>query len=166
MMRLAFYKAYPKGHVYQRVIAWWTGRGPYCHVEITWPAWNGKLPLPGGIPILEHDKGGSLCFSAAENDGGTRFKVLDLNPEQWDVVDVPIKSLAAFKWAVAHLNIKYDWWGLRGFVFGRDDANPNDLWCSEAAIKCCQDQGYLTQFPTNISPNALARAVGLLKDGK
>lgn len=162
-MKLAFAKAKKP---YQRVITFFTRPGPYSHVEICFDRFNGKLPLPGGVPVLEHDKGGLLCFSSAENDGGTRFKILDLNAEQWDLVDVPIKSLAAFKWCCGKLGVKYDFWGLRGFVFGEDDHNENDLWCSEAAIKCCQDQGYLTRFPTNISPNALARAVGLLKDGK
>ena len=160
MIRLAFYKA-AGGKFYQRVIAFWTGRGPYCHVEVTWPAWSGKWP--DSVPLMRHDPGGSLCFSASEQDGGTRFKLIDLNPRQWDLVDIPIKPGPAFKWALAHLNIKYDFWGLRGFVFGRDDANPQDLWCSEAAIDICEDQNYLAGFPTNISPNALAELVGLIK---
>lgn len=157
-MQLAFAKA---RRPYQKLITFFTRPGPYSHVELVWPRWTGRWPS-SGIPLVRHDLGGSLCFSSAENDGGTRFKTIDLNPEQWDIVDIPIKDGDAFKWALKHLGIKYDWWGLRGFIFGEDDHNPNDLWCSECALLCCQDQGYLQALPTNISPNALARAVGLL----
>ena len=157
MVKLAFYKAFPSGRPYQKVIAYWTGRGPYCHTEIVFENWNGRFY--SNMDVREHDVGGTLCFSSAENDGGTRFKILDLNPQQWDLVDVPIEYDKALAWCIAHQHIKYDFWGLRGFVFGRDDANPNDLWCSETAIKCCEDQGYLAGFPTNISPNALAELV-------
>lgn len=162
-MKLAFYKAQPHGRVYQKVIAWWTGRGPYCHTEIVL---DDGTPTPAELAymnIVEHDQGGTLCFSSAENDGGTRFKILDFNPQQWDLVSVPLDFHRALKWCIGKQHIKYDFWGLRGFVFGRNDSDPNDLWCSECALECCQDQMYLAGLATNISPNALARAVDLLK---
>lgn len=162
-MKIAFYRAI---RPYQRLIAFITRPGQYCHCELVFDRFTGKLPITMGgvvIPVLEHDPGGSLCFSSSEQDGGTRFKTIDLTDGKWDVVDVPIKSLAAFKWAVAHLNVQYDWAGLRGFVFPWDKADPKDLFCSECAVECMQDQGFYADLVAGkTSPNALARAVGLL----
>lgn len=167
-MQLAFYKAFPAGKLYQKGIAWWTGRGPYCHTEIVFPEWDRRFY--SNMDIREYDAGGTLCFSSAENDGGTRFKILDLNAQQWDLIDVPLDYDKALAWCIAHQHIQYDFWGLRGFVFHKDEGDTKKLWCSETAARCGQDQQKLLAWPGSgkildpeISPNDLARAVGLLK---
>lgn len=50
-----------------RLIQWWTG-SIYSHCE---------LVVDGA------------CYSSSAMDGGVRCKRIDLDPEKWDVVDLP-----------------------------------------------------------------------------
>ena len=182
-MRLAFYKT-EHGRLYQKAIAWWTRPGPYCHVEVVFDGWDHVYY--SNMDIQQHDAGGSLCFSSSEQDGGTRFKIIDINPEQWDTVDVPYSYERSLAWALRHQHLKYDWRGLRGFVFPWEKPDPADLFCSEAATELGQAQGVAhpgyaffrrggrnmqdifrldllkAAIPGKTSPNALAHIVGLL----
>lgn len=162
-MRLAFYIA-AKGTIWSKLIAKFTG-GKYSHVEIVFDNWTGAFPK--GMDIREHDPDGSLCFSSAENDGGTRFKILDLTDGKWDLVPIQIDSVKALLWCVAHQHIRYDWRGLRGFIFPWEHPDPRDLFCSECAVECMQHQGLLLPAPPvagKTSPNALAALFGLPKE--
>lgn len=168
-MRFAFYKAAKKpgfAKVWSLGIAAITG-GPYSHCEIVFP-----LSDPRNFPntTLMHDDGGELCFGSAEADGGTRFKQINLSDGKWDLVEMPdLNQKFAMEWCLEHQGIKYDWAGLRGFVFPWDKPNPADLFCSEALIECAQDQFELMKWPGGgkviagkTSPNDLATCLGLL----
>lgn len=157
-MKLAFYRA-AKGTVWSKAIALWT-RGPYSHVEIVfddldWSKWRRPPVL---IDLREHDAGGTLCFSSAENDGGTRFKMLDLHDGKWDLFPFPVDAARALQWCAGHQHLAYDWRGLRGFVFPWEKPDPRDLFCSECAVECGQDQGiFRALIAGRTSPNALAK---------
>ncbi|MDP9112452.1 MAG: hypothetical protein M3O20_02085 [Acidobacteriota bacterium] len=159
-MKLAFYRA-AKGTLFSKLIAWFTRPGGYSHVELVFPEWSGAFPPD--MDIREHDAGGTLCFSSAENDGGTRFKILDLNDGKWDFAPIALDYAKALAWCIRHQHLAYDWRGLRGFVFPWEKPDPKDLFCSECAIECSQDQQLFLQLVAGkTSPNTLARAVGLL----
>lgn len=125
---------------YSKIIQWYTF-GPYCHVEIVFS--NG------------------LCFSSSEDDNGTRFKTIDLVPEDWDVVDVPCdpeEEADAYQFCLGEQNSRYDW---RGIMFsflpipiGWQSA---DKWfCSEIVAAALQEAGFLRGYtPAALSPNQL-----------
>lgn len=151
-IRLAFYKA-EKGTVWSKLIAMWT-QGPYSHVEAvfyTIPATTTE------VPVLQHDPDGVLCFSSAENDGGTRFKALTMMDGKWDYVDVnDIDEGQAYKFCKTQLGKKYDWDGIVGFVLSFKSANPDEVFCSEVCTKILQNQGkFLDLVASKTSPNAL-----------
>ena len=157
-IQFAFYKA-SKGTLWSKAIAWFT-KGEYSHVEIAF------RDLPQALwefyrcemKVVPHDPGGTLCFSSASNDGGTRFKILDLGDGKWDLVDVPLGVEQALKWCIAHQGLKYDWRGLWGFVFPWETPDPKDLFCSETAVECSQDQGMLGWLTAGkVSPSALKK---------
>jgi hypothetical protein len=172
-MKIAFYKARKKpgfAKVWSMAIAAISG-GPYSHCELVFPEGTEKTPFSElGILVRQHDPGGSLCFSSGEGDGGTRFKLIDLNDGKWDLVDLPgMDARVALNCCREHQFLDYDWAGLRGFVFPWEKANPEDLFCSEAVVECAQWQGELLKWPGGgrvipgkTSPNDLATLVGLL----
>jgi len=158
-MRLAFYRA-AKGTWFSKSIAWFTRPGGWSHCELVFDTWTGAFDP--SLDIRQHDPGGSLCFSSAENDGGTRFKVLDLNDGKWDTVPVALDAGKALLWCRSRQGRKYDWRGLRGFILPWEKPDPADLFCSECAVECFQDQQLFSQLIAGkTSPNALAKVVGL-----
>ncbi len=107
-MQIAFYKG--RTRLFNRLTAWWTN-GPYSHCE---------LVVDG------------VCWSSSFMDGGVRVKKMDLDPDRWDVIDVPGDVTAAQQWFSDHHGDDYDVLGLFGFLWRpwRDD---KDRWfCSEA----------------------------------
>lgn len=172
-MKIAFYKAKKKpgfAKIWSLGIAMITG-GPYSHCEIVLdPKYITEPFSETGILVQQHDPDGELCFSASEMDGGTRFKLIDLKDGKWDVVDMAeMNDRIVLNWCQDHQFLKYDWAGLRGFVFPWSKPNPENLFCSEAVVKCCQWQGELLKWPVGVpviagrtSPNDLATLVGKL----
>jgi hypothetical protein len=165
-MKIAFYKASSKplpARIWSKLIAGYTA-GPYSHCELVFDDGN-FFPLSLNVLVQNPRGPGDLCFSSSEQDGGTRFKLIPLQPKHWDIVKMPELYLdEAMDWCEKHDSLRYDWRGLRGFVFPWEKPDPKDLFCSECVIECCQDQGLLTQLVAGkTSPNDLARAVGLLK---
>ena len=165
-MKIAFYKASSKpfpAKIWSLLIAHGTG-GPFSHAELVFD--NLKIPIDGDIQGMDKIKGGeSLCFSSSETDGGSRFKAINLDPKKWILADLPeLDAVRAYWWCREHNHLKYDWWGLRGFVFPWEKPDPKDLFCSEACVECAQDQGELTKLTAGkTSPNDLARAMGVLR---
>lgn len=151
-MQLAFYKA-AVGTPWSKAIAWWT-KGPYSHVEIVFSRKHST------VYVQEHDWPGQPCFSSAENDGGTRFKYLDINPAQWDTIPVPGDEAPAWLAAEQLLGAAYDWRGILDFVFPWEKENSSKFFCSEVCIKILKQQGLLTKLTNpQTSPNALAKHI-------
>lgn len=150
-MRLAFYKA-EKGTVWSRLIAMWT-QGPYSHVELVF---NEGTQPPLGVTAIQHDPHGTLCFSSAENDNGTRFKILDMNDGKWDFIDVKLDEQLALADAKSFLGLKYDWKGIMGFVFAPIPDNKYEYYCSEIVTLLLQQQGLVKDINSHkTSPNQL-----------
>lgn len=151
-IRLAFYKA-EKGTAWSKLIALWT-QGPYSHVETVFYTIS---PNTTDVPVKQHDPEGVLCFSSAENDGGTRFKALTMMDGKWDYVDVnDIEESKAYAFAKTQLGKKYDWDGIVGFVLSFQKPNPDEVFCSEVCTQILQNQGkFLDLVPGKTSPNSL-----------
>lgn len=152
MTRLAFYKA-EKGGIWSKLLALWT-QGPYSHVEVVFFS---TPPTTTLVPVIQHDAGGTLCFSAAENDGGTRYKVLAMDDGKWDFHDISeMDDGIAFTDSMQFQNIKYNWDGLVAFVLKFYPDNKSEVFCSEVVTMIAQKQGFLKDLePSKTSPNAL-----------
>lgn len=113
-MQVAFYKG--RVRFFNRFVAWYL-RGPYSHCEL----------------VLGTDAAGlSECVSASYLDGGVRTKRMQLDPEHWDVVDVPGSTRWPRFWARVHAHDRYDILGLLGFVWRRQTGAQERWFCSEA----------------------------------
>lgn len=118
-MQIAFYKGTRPGlaGVFNRAVRWWT-RGPYSHCElILWRLADGR----------------AVCGSSSNLDGGVRRKIIDLDPDHWDIVDARWANQSkALTWFYLHEGQQYDKAGLFGFVWRRGDGDKRKWWCSEA----------------------------------
>lgn len=113
-MQVAFYKG--RTRLFNRVVSWYLA-GPYSHCEL----------------ILSTDANGyATCASASYMDGGVRVKTMRLDPEHWDIVDVPDAYLSARMWLTQHEDDRYDILGLLGFVWRRQTGDQDKWFCSEA----------------------------------
>jgi len=99
-----------------RFIQWWTG-SPYSHCE---------LVVDG------------LCYSSSAMDGGVRCKAIDLDPDKWDVIDLPWADTAQI---VSYFHEtdhhRYGWVGLicsQLFNLNRETAGAQfcSQWCGAA----------------------------------
>lgn len=76
-VQLLMYKG--KGKIGNALIRWWT-KSEYSHCEI---------------------RIGSLCYSSSLTDGGVRSKVIEVKPENWDIIElnpeIACSVLALFK---------------------------------------------------------------------
>jgi hypothetical protein len=62
--------------------------------------------------LAEHEDGSVTIGSASLRDGGVRMKKCHLNPEHWDIVDVPQwDAEKANQWFIEHDGEPYDWRG-------------------------------------------------------
>lgn len=100
-----------------KAIQWWTG-SIYSHCE---------LVVDGGY-----------CYSSSAMDGGVRGKVINLDPEKWDVVELP---WADAEKVLQYFNetdpLKYGWLSLiasQMFNTGREigEAPFCSQWCAAA----------------------------------
>ncbi|OWW18403.1 hypothetical protein [Noviherbaspirillum denitrificans] len=96
-MLIAFYRG--KSRLFNRFVSWWTS-GPYSHCEAVFELGSGMT-------------GAVLCWSSSYMDGGVRKKVMTLDPEHWDLLDVPAMSGEdALRWFADHRGDGYDLVGL------------------------------------------------------
>ena len=130
-VKIAFYKG--RRRAFNRLVSWWT-RGPYSHTE---------LVIDG------------VSYSSSFTDGGVRAKVIEYDPEHWDVVDAPwVDAEAALAWFRAHEGRGYDLLGLVGFVLGPVEEDKARYFCSEAVATMA---GFLETW--RFHPNAFAAVV-------
>lgn len=151
---LAFYRG-AFGGKFDRLIDAWTN-GPYSHAEL----W-----LDGPAHMAR-------CFSSSSRDGGTRYKVIDLDSGKWDAIALPFTELD--RWIIErHIaelgHKKYDWLGILGFVLPWGEHDDNDRFCSEICLELIQTRGYLMVDPSGVrykawqvSPVRLAAIASLL----
>jgi len=115
-LQVAFYKG--RSRFFNRLVSWWS-RGPYSHCEL----------------VTAHLNSGALCWSSSFIDGGVRLKVIRLDPEHWDLVDVPAteaQAAAAVAWFKAHEGRPYDVRGLLGLVWRPAEHDKDRWYCNEA----------------------------------
>lgn len=127
MIYAAFYKK--KRPVDSLVTAWYrladeitrlVTRGIYSHCEIA---------------IKEGDE--YRCYSASIRDGGVRSKLMPLDPDDWDLVDISgaVSAQQIVDFYIKTAGSKYDFIGLLSPVVGQwHDTNKYfcSEWCAEA----------------------------------
>jgi len=94
-----------------------------------------------------------LCFSSSERDGGVRFKlesdVIQLHPENWDLLDVTNNADAALKmlaFCIDQNGKKYDWPAIFGFKLTCLKEDPDKWYCTEICDKAKQLVGLWPDF--------------------
>lgn len=114
-----------------RFIQWWS-RSEYSHCEL----------VVGG-----------LCYSSSIMDKGVRAKAIDLEPEKWDVIDLPWADAAAVvDYFKATDSNTYGWLSLIGSqLFNRNQTDKTSQFCSEW---CAAALGLPN--PSTYSPQTLA----------
>lgn len=127
-VQLALYKG--KGLIGNALIRWWTG-SQYSHCE---------LVVDG------------ICYSSSLMDKGVRKKVIDLKPENWDLVDLPSylapRVLEYFELTKGQ---KYGWLDLiRSQIFNTASDEEGTSFCSEWCAKAIG-----IPSPTIYSPKTL-----------
>lgn len=138
LLQVAFYKGTDR--FFNRAVSWWQ-RGPYSHCEL----------------VTAYDVGQAICYSASFQDGGVRRKVMALNTDHWDLVNIevsPQQAWAAERWFFEHLGEGYDLAGLVGFVWGPWAHRPDKWFCNEAVGAALG-----LQDAWRLCPNGLAAAL-------
>jgi hypothetical protein len=178
-MKLAFYKGNQphseNSQFFDKAICLWT-RSPYSHVEMIFDA----SEWPRGMLAAEVEKQGKtiqpgdplnwpyirLCFSSSPRDGGVRFKWIDIDPAQWDVREFPmpgVNDLNLIDAAAPLVGLKYDWFGIFGFVLPFGEHNDADRFCSEVCLDVIQKFGDFRQYKAwEVSPGQLSDFIGQL----
>lgn len=140
-MKVAFRKAAKSW--YSFVIRLYT-RGPFSHCELVFS--DGQ------------------CFSSQEGEG-SRFKLIDLKPAEWDLVDVLTderveSQVRAF--CESEKGCEYDWRGI-SFSFLPIPIgwqHPDKWFCSEICTAGLQVAGYMRGYtPASVSPNQLYKCL-------
>ena len=127
-MKLALYKG--KGTIYDKIIRIVT-RSKYSHCEL----------------VID-----DVCYSSSPRDGGVRMKVIDLDPDKWDLFDVPGDTNIAITWFINNVGKKYDWPGAITQVLPFHLNLSSRFFCSEA----CQHM-LGVENPKSQTPESLAR---------
>jgi len=132
MVYLAFFKG--KTSLFGRLIRWWT-RSPYSHVE---------LAFPFDSPYYDATQGQWYeVYSSDEKDGGSRAKICQLPPEDWDLVPVPgVDPLLTLRWCLPNLGKGYDFLGIFGMVISPAKDSPGRYFCSEFCLRALQAGGW------------------------
>lgn len=122
-MQLAFYK--DKGNFYDFVVRLFT-LSKYSHCE---------LVIDG------------ISYSSSPRDNGVRSKVIDFNPEHWDIIEVNADKQKALDFFNKELGKKYDWRGaIKSVVPFLIKNDPNRWFCSEICAEALgiEDSEYIT----------------------
>lgn len=104
---------------------------------------------------LQFDDG--ICASSTVADRGVRYLLLDLDPKDWDFVELPDHLQPAAKlWFDAHIGKAYDFWGDAHFLIGFIAASRDKWFCSRAVADALGiEDGW------RYDPNSLASAIKL-----
>jgi len=142
VIKVAFYKGTRPGikGIYNIGVRKWT-RSPYSHVELIFPD-------------------GEAASSSAE-DGGVRFKTIEFDPANWDIIELPaaLYAQAAYNWFAIHEHEGYDYWGNAHFVVSIIGGNRRRWFCSEAVAAAL---GIKT--PERFDPGSLYAIVKAMAD--
>ncbi|HEY9460364.1 MAG TPA: hypothetical protein VIR04_06155 [Paralcaligenes sp.] len=144
-MQVAFYKG--RSRIFNRLVAWWT-RGAFSHCEL--------------VTGYTSD-GAAICWSSSWLDGGVRRKAIKLNPDHWELVDIPDTPrtrTGAVTWFMVNSGQPYDLLGLLGFLWRPTRDVLHGWFCSEAIAAALG-----IPEPWRFDPNTL-RAVLLAHIGK
>ncbi|NJL70930.1 MAG: hypothetical protein HC888_04590 [Candidatus Competibacteraceae bacterium] len=131
-MRVAFYHG-PEESWFGRGVAFLT-KGPFTHVE-----------------LLFSD---GMCFSSTENEGGCRFKKIDMDFSRWVILEIDCPEDKIRKFCEQREFCKYDWFGLLGFILRRNTDRKNRYYCSEVCAEAMSIEGVI-KFKPLLSPNTL-----------
>ena len=114
-----------------RFIQWWSG-SVYSHCE---------LVVSG------------LCYSSSIMDKGVRAKVIELEPDKWDVIDLPwAEAAAVLEYFKATDRNTYGWFSMVvSQLFNRNQVDSDSQFCSEW---CASALGLPN--PSTYSPKTLA----------
>lgn len=117
-----------------KAIQWWTG-SIYSHCE---------LVVDG------------LCYSSSAMDGGVRSKHIYLDPEKWDVIDLPWVEAER---VVSYFNktdpYRYGYFGLiKAQLFNRGKGQSKTPFCSEWCAGACG-----IPIASSLSPHTLGNLV-------
>ncbi len=92
MVRLAFYRG--KGGLRDKFVRLIT-RGPYTRVEVA---------------VGHRMATGWACYSADPETGSIRRKIIDFDPELWDVVEIPgVSKTSVQRWFKARTGMGLNW---------------------------------------------------------
>lgn len=118
-MKIAFYKGTESGvqGLVNRAVRMWMS-GPYSHCEL----------------VFSDD----WCASASWMDKGVRFKQINLDSGNWDLVEVGGDEAYARGWFVEHQGMPYDLLGDFGFVWRPIRGMDGAFFCSEAIAYALQ----------------------------
>ena len=135
MIQYAMFKG--KGMIGNALVRWWK-RSKYSHCE---------LVING------------VCYSSSVMDGGVRAKVIELDPEKWDLIDLPWASpTLTFDYYDYTKGQHYSWWSiLWSQFFSRETDEPKASFCSEW---CASALGLPT--PVIHSPESLGHLLSYL----
>lgn len=120
-----------------RFIQWWS-RSIYSHCELVV---------------------GDVCYSSSIMDKGVRAKVIDLEPNKWDAIDLPwADAIAVVDYFKATDSNTYGWFSLiASQLFNRNRADNDSQFCSEW---CAAALGLPN--PATYSPETLSDTCGYL----
>ena len=117
-MKIAFYKSTSPGisGLFNVLTRFWT-RSIYSHCEAVM---SDDLSIP------------AICSSSSHQDSGVRTKLILLDPNHWDIIEVPdISQERVGEWFERHLGEKYDTIGLLS-IFSPVENSRKKWFCSEA----------------------------------
>lgn len=132
-MKIIFYRG--RTRLFNRAVSFLTS-GPYSHCEVV---------------IDELSDGSVVSWSSSHLDGGVRRKVMLLNADNWDVLEIPGDASTVAAWFEAHKGCGYDSLGLAGFIFRPIRGFSEKYFCSEAVAASLG----VTE-PWRFDPNTLA----------
>ncbi|MBR0573358.1 MULTISPECIES: enoyl-CoA hydratase [Pasteurellaceae] len=144
---LGFYKG--KGNFVDRIIRFFT-KGKYSHCELIIERKN----IYGGRYHF-NEKISYDCYSSSPRDGGVRLKNININSENWDLVQLEnVTEQQIISYFQQTKGKKYDLWGAIGVCLGIKDERDK-YFCSEWCFNVIfgSDQGW------RFSPNQLSALV-------
>jgi hypothetical protein len=134
-MKVALYKGKRGGSAgaFDAAVRWWT-RGAYSHVELIFSD--------------------GMSASASARDGGVRFKDIEYHPDRWDIIEIEADEEYARAFFEQRVGLKYDYFGLFGFVWRPGIGKSRRWFCSEAVAAALK-----FEEPWRFCPNTLAAVI-------
>lgn len=100
-----------------------------------------------------------MCFSASPRDGGTRFKEVDLNPANWEVVDLPLTPEVEGKLRLKCANMPHRKYAYVSALLSVTPVClpicPSRTFCSKLWTELLIDAGFPLNDPCRYSPKEL-----------